>query len=241
MAGATALLREEDRTLEMGGLRDVGHFLALVALDEKYSGEEPEEPDPFQVIAREEREAARREAQALELSERIYQAIGVAELGVQFSAGADRRDPDTQWTIRDTLSSIREITRLQAELGLPIVSDRLRDLIINGLDAPFNGYAANLLIQIAGQTDDYAAFLAARQKYRQAVAAEENIWGCEQAIIGRATRFMEAGEPALSDPRALRFALQAVAHYDPVHTFYPSTLARLGRALQNVVLPTLDN
>lgn len=196
--------------------------------EEGLSAETPEIDEQFQNWLAFEADMNR--ANALSLFDQISRLLDEVELGLAFEESLR----GTPWIEADTMDRIRYATKLQNELGVPVFNDRLRSLIVRGINSPHNGCAARMLIQLAVRDrDDYKSFLAAGRKYDAAVEEQADTGGCEQWLITCAADFVEAHASYGVDTAALRIALNSLRHYDPVIGGRPILLARLGVALQH--------
>jgi hypothetical protein len=178
-------------------------------------------------------EECRNDIQAAESQAKLAEidkTITAAEIGVNFG-----EDPDGDtWYEADTICAVEKVIKLQDELGVSIVTDKIRDLTIRGITHPFNGQAARLLIRLATTHDDYESFLAAGAKHKAATDQRRSTDGCEQTIVETATKYIESGKLPMVDRRVLDIGLHALAYYDPIITFYPLHCARLGFVLRGL-------
>jgi hypothetical protein len=198
----------------------------LEGQDRPSDEETEEEVDYFEQERRDERKAQLSRWRASSLLFEVTELLDRAEVGVN--------DPNHgSWIDADTMDSVRHAIKLQNELGLPVVSDRIRELTVRGINAPFNGYAARLLTRQAIKYGDYQDFIAAGRKYQSAVQEFQDTADCEQSMVEAATTFIATKQSEGLDREALNFAFNALAHFDPVSTFYPLACARLGIVLRS--------
>ena len=223
---AAAVVRGAEELLEDEA--DVAGMMQEFLWNETQRDDVDEEEDYFADERRAEHLAKGARSRSLGKLARIGEIVATAEFGVNFGEAPGGR----QWSAVDTIDSIRTAMMMQDELSMPIESDRLRELIIHGLDELHDVIAVDFLVKIANQAQDRAAFMVAGERYGRAIDARKNIFGDLQSrVIQVATKRVESGD---LDPSIIDTALKAIAHSDPVTLTYPFNCARLGLALQGV-------
>lgn len=219
VAGAEELLEEE---------ADIaGTFQEFLWEEARRDRVGEEEDDYFAEERKAEYLAERARERSLRKMAHINEVVSAAEFGVNFGEAPSGR----QWYATDTMEAVREVMMLQGELNMPIASDRLRELIVHGLDELYDTVAAGFLVKIADQAEDYDAFVVASERYKRAIDGCKNIEGLQGRMVRTATKFISSG---ISNPDVIDTALTALAHSDPTSLTYPFDCARLGLALQKV-------
>ncbi len=190
-----------------------------------------EEVDAFEALRREEAEEIQQQRTRDSKRDRSSQAITTidktlarAELEVKFGASE-------HWSDLDTLDAASKVIKLQRAVGIVIAGDRVRELVMHGVERRFYyPQATGLLINTAAQAQDRQALLYAGERFVALTEEPRLAASVAQPLVNLAIDFIKAGKPEL-DRDALAIALSALPYYDRILAGFPLACARLGVAI----------
>jgi hypothetical protein len=221
--------------------RDVEHttelesWLAEVSIGGLGAGSEEDYGDVLSDERAAEWEEAKAEAAARRTAHnmsRVDQILRGAKFGVDFGES----EYGQPWRDIDTVEAVRDVMRIERELGHTITGDSVRELLtrVEDKNGPQFREALELLVVNADQANDRESFLAANERFQSMATSTliHNVLPIVKPLVAVAIKFIEAGKPANLDREALDIALEALPYYDRTSGYYPLLMARLGVSLQ---------